>query len=158
MSFKCFFHMLISWFVVIFKKKRFVFVFSFFLAFLYVFSLFFCWFVFCFFLLLLLCFSIFSFIFFVVFFNILIFVCDCGICSVCSCSFCFFFLIPFWMCGLFFSVVVWYFFEFLRNFHKFSVFFARIATFRSSPLRSIPGLFNENSYDLMHTYYCDVLW
>jgi hypothetical protein len=37
------------------------------------------------------------------------------------------------------------FFDMFLFFENFSVFFARIETFRSSPLRSIPGLFNDNS-------------
>ena len=157
MSFKCFFT---CWFHDLLLSLRKNDLFLFFLFFLLFYMFFPCFFVdLCFvFIIIIIMFFDFFVHFFRCFFNILIFVCDCGICSVCSCSFCVFFLIPFWMRGLFFSVVVWYFFEFLRNFHKFSVFFARIATFRSSPLRSIPGLFNENSYDLMHTYYCDVLW
>jgi hypothetical protein len=60
--------------------------------------------------------------------------------SIFSC-FCFmFFGIRFGMRGLFFSIVFWYVFWF---FQIFKDLFARIATFRSSPLRSIPGLFND---------------
>ena len=49
--------------------------------------------------------------------------------------------ICFGMRGLIFAVVFWYVFEFLRIFQNL---FASIATFRSNPLRSIPGLFNDN--------------
>ena len=52
-----------------------------------------------------------------------------------------FFGIRFGMRGLFLSVVFWYIFEFLRIFQIF--FLARTAAFRSSPLRSTPGLCNE---------------
>ena len=158
MFFSMFFQLMLSRFVVVFKKNNvllffkscFIVFFFNMLFFLFFVDLFFVCFFFCvFFFVHFLFFECFTFCLFF-FFN--------GICSVCSCSFCVFLEFLFECVVCFFSVVVWYFFEFLRNVHKFSVFFARTATFRSSPLRSIPGLFNENSYDLMQTYYCDVLW
>jgi hypothetical protein len=48
-------------------------------------------------------------------------------------------------------VVFWYVF-FCDFFH---IFFARIATFRSSPLRSIPGLFNEICYIRLYGFFWD---
>ena len=87
------------------------------------------------------CFYVFKFVVqtFSFFLNMLIVVVFFGICSVFSC----FFLggICFGMHGLIFAVVFWYVFEFLRIFQNL---FASIATFRSNPLRSIPGLFNDN--------------
>jgi hypothetical protein len=52
----------------------------------------------------------------------------------------FFYCLEFVAC--FFSCFV-IFFEFLRFVSEVFRFFARIATFRSSPLRSIPGFFND---------------
>ena len=59
-----------------------------------------------------------------------------------------FFGIRFGMRGLFFSIVFWYFLDVLSFFR---IFLAKIATFRSSPLRSIPGLFNDigDNHDIL---------
>ena len=72
----------------------------------------------------------------------------CGCCSVFSCFVSrFFYFSEFVLesvdCCFFSCFLI--FFRTLENFSEvFSFFIARIATFRSSPLRSIPGLFNDN--------------